>query len=723
MKVDSLNFNNFSLTKECSNYLMSDDNNKQNIGRSIIIKALENYSLIPDEYKEVWNSLVESAGFYPYISKEKLSLSSLSGEIRTNYHASDNLPNYLFHEKQKKVLDYIYAGTNMVVSAPTSFGKSLLIEEIVASNKFKNIVIIQPTLALLDETRKKLSKYTNKYKIIVRTSQQYSEENNIFLFTAERVLEYNDFPSIDFFVVDEFYKLSAKRDDERSDSLNNAVLRMIYHSNPQLYFVGPNIDRVSEKFLEKYNMIFFKTDYSLVLNESIDYAYTNITNKNISSKREKKALRELELFNLLYELKEEQTLIYCSSPNKAKKLAVSFRAYLQSLNYQISKENLPMIEWIEKNIHKEWSIVNNLKYHIGIHDGGIPKHITTTMIDYFNKGLLNWIFCTTTIIEGVNTTSKNVIFFDKTKGKNVKIDYFDYCNIKGRAGRMMVHYTGNIYNFNPVPAKENIEIDIPIVDQNPIVDEVLINLKRKDVKESNLKKYDSFQFESTELKKIIQKNGVSIEGQLNIIEYLNKNLHNKHSLLNWTGYPTYNQLSFVIDLAWRNLLKPTETKYPMTSKKLVKMTFDYGMTKSLRKLINDDVEYQSKKADISVDNSAIIDESISSIYNIKRHWFGYKVPKWLNVINSIQQYIYNKNGLHAGDYSYYSSEIENEFLPSNLNILNEYGIPDTAIKKLSKLIPSTLKEDYILNYIRDNKLYDHEQLMKYERSKILYVLD
>ncbi|WP_416224429.1 hypothetical protein [Acinetobacter tandoii] len=74
-----------------------------------------------------------------------------------------------------------------MVSAPTSFGKSLLIEEIIASNKFKNIVTIQPTLALLDETRQKLKKYEN-YKLIVKTSQNSSlEKGNIYLFTAERV--------------------------------------------------------------------------------------------------------------------------------------------------------------------------------------------------------------------------------------------------------------------------------------------------------------------------------------------------------------------------------------------------------------------------------------------------------------------------------------------------------------------------------------------------------
>jgi hypothetical protein len=40
-------------------------------------------------------------------------------------------------------------------------------------------------------------------------------------------MEYPNLPQIDFFVIDEFYKLSAKRDDERSDVLNNAFYKLL----------------------------------------------------------------------------------------------------------------------------------------------------------------------------------------------------------------------------------------------------------------------------------------------------------------------------------------------------------------------------------------------------------------------------------------------------------------------------------------------------------------
>jgi replicative superfamily II helicase len=141
---------------------------------------------------------------------------------------------------------------NLILSAPTSFGKSLLIEELVASRHYKNIVIIQPTLALLDETRLKLTKYHKDYKIIVRTSQLPSLElGNLFLLTAERVMEYKYFPKIDFFVIDEFYKLSSKRRNDRSDVLNNAFNLLANRFRSKFYLLGPCVKGISPDFAQK----------------------------------------------------------------------------------------------------------------------------------------------------------------------------------------------------------------------------------------------------------------------------------------------------------------------------------------------------------------------------------------------------------------------------------------------------------------------------------------
>lgn len=199
----------FELTIEISCMLNTLDKNKQSEGRALIIRVLDNWNNIPNSYKKIFIDLISSAGFYPYIQKLNLPLGDFSDEIRMAYHRSNNLKGKYFHSEQKKIDELIKAHINVIVSAPTSFGKSMLIEEIVASGEYKNIVIIQPTLALLDETRRKLKEYSSKYKIIVKTTQDYSEDKgNIFLLTAERVLEYHNMPPIQLLILDEFYKLS-----------------------------------------------------------------------------------------------------------------------------------------------------------------------------------------------------------------------------------------------------------------------------------------------------------------------------------------------------------------------------------------------------------------------------------------------------------------------------------------------------------------------------------
>lgn len=217
----------FELSKYCSMLLSSKE--EENHGRDIVIRVRDAWDKIPEHTKPIWNQLTESAGLYPYIDADQLSKSAA---IRYEYHKSPFLQDVYLHAEQQTLSIELQSKRAVVVSAPTSFGKSLLIEELIASKIYKQLVIIQPTLALLDETRKKLLKYRDTYKIIVSTNQEPDDtKGNIFLFTGERVVEYTHFPPIEFFVIDEFYKLSLDRDDDRAVSLNQAFHKLLKFTN------------------------------------------------------------------------------------------------------------------------------------------------------------------------------------------------------------------------------------------------------------------------------------------------------------------------------------------------------------------------------------------------------------------------------------------------------------------------------------------------------------
>ncbi len=741
---DNFNYEEtFDLYKKCSEIIIENEN----IAQKLIVNILDEKNKFDPNLNLILTDLIEAVGFYPYLEKENFKLDSTDALIRQVYHHSDNLGKYL-HEDQKHLLSLLISDKNVIVSAPTSFGKSLLIEEIVASRKFKNIVIIQPTLALLDETRRKLKKYDENYKLIVRTSQETSiQKGNIYLFTAERVNEYKEFIDVDFIIVDEFYKLSSKRDDERADSLNNALHYILKTFNCKFYLLGPNIDGISEGFSEKYNAIFYKTQSSLVDVKSIDL-YT--PNKEIFDKtshhskdgyKEAIVFKEDKLFELLFEKKDEQSIIYCSSPNRVRYLSQKLCNFLIAKAINPTNSNLDIIEWISQNISDNWSLISLLKNNIGIHDGALQKHITSTVIDYFNKGMINFLFCTTTIIEGVNTSAKNIIYFDGTKGLNTKIDYFDYSNIKGRAGRLMIHYTGTIYNFNPIPPNQQVIIDIPFYEQNPISDEVLIHLDENEVKDTNSTQYEKIKSIPSEEKGIIKRNGVQVDGQLNIFNTIREDISSKYHLISWNRTPDYNQLKYCLNLGWKFLMKKGESK-SLSINRLVNKTFNYGLHQSLGRLISSDIDYiiksieyyekyknsQDEEINTNMFNYGkrysafseqdILEEVIMTNFQIQKHWFQYKIPKWLSVLNSIQEFVCVEKGLKPGNYTYYSNLIENEFLRENLAILSEFGIPSSAIRKLEKLIPAVAPQDEVINMIRNNKLFDNNIFIDYEKNKL-----
>lgn len=712
--------NSFDIIKFCSQLMI--DEETEYLARKIIIYALDNWDKWDAVVCEMWSELVEAIGFYPYIKKykDKLKLNDITAQIRTEYYESDNMEGKYLHEEQKKVLNLLEGDKNIILSAPTSFGKSLLIEEIVASRRYNNIVIIQPTIALLDETRKKLNKYNNFYKIIVKTTQKASlEKGNLFLLTAERVMEYEDFKEIQLVILDEFYKISNKRDDERSDVLNNAFNNLLTNFKCRFYLLGPNIDGISKDFAEKYNAVFYKTDYSLVENKGIDY-YQQY-NGLFGDKGKAKEYKEEKLFELLCDLSDEQTIIYCSSPGKVRRLSKRFKEYLKKRNIYKEKQSFSLTTWVEKNISSHWSLIECLEYKIGIHDGALQKHITASIIDYFNKQELNYLFCTSTIIEGVNTSAKNVVYFDHTKGGG-EIDYFDYCNIKGRSGRMMEHFIGKVYNFNPVPLKENIIIDIPFFEQNPISDEVLINIDEAQVKEHNKERYNELHNLYPEIKKIFQKNGVSINGQKKILDTLMQDIKENSNLINWSGYPNYKQLGYVVKLAWDNLVQNEQSVKPMTCNRLIKVTFDYGNDKNIMKLVQSSYNFKKSKTP-NKSQQDILDEAIQEAFQILKHWFEYKLPKWLNVINSIQQYICKINNIPQGNYTFYAKQIENDFIRDNLSILIECGIPRSAINKIAPYIPEDIGEDYVQNYIIQYDIITRvETLIEYEVEKLKELL-
>lgn len=121
--------------------------------QDIVIRTLERKNEIENNF--ILDHLLGELGLFPYITNNETS----KDKLRRSIFTTPQDLNMVFHIRQAEVFHKIMNGENIILSAPTSFGKSLIIEALVASNEFANIVIVVPTIALIDELKKKLFKY------------------------------------------------------------------------------------------------------------------------------------------------------------------------------------------------------------------------------------------------------------------------------------------------------------------------------------------------------------------------------------------------------------------------------------------------------------------------------------------------------------------------------------------------------------------------------------
>ena len=129
------------------------------------------------------------------------------------------------HPEQINILSKIEKNDALIISAPTSFGKTFCIFEYIARFRPDNIVLIVPTLALVEEYYKKIiKKYRDsftKYKIYTNINEEKTYDfarKNIFILTHDRVVQESviaKLEKIDFLVIDEVYKLETDKTDDR----------------------------------------------------------------------------------------------------------------------------------------------------------------------------------------------------------------------------------------------------------------------------------------------------------------------------------------------------------------------------------------------------------------------------------------------------------------------------------------------------------------------------
>jgi len=683
IKSDKWLENPFHLLSEVANICSSDID----LGRDLVIRLLEKQEQLDHGYREIIDDLAMQVGLYPYVfDQDRLGDLSLRNALMHAAHRAEGLmDDFVLHSAQAKVLRFLLSGESVILSAPTSFGKSLLIDVIISSKNFNNIVLIVPTLALVEETRRRMSRFVDKYSIVTSSNQKI-EDKNIFVFTQERFLSLeNEIPEIDFFAIDEFYKLSISNDGGRSTLLNQAFLRLC-NTGAQFYLLGPSIRAIPDVVREKLNCKFLIEDFQTVAVEL--HFLKKKPNKNES------------LAKLLDEI-DGQTLIYCQSPASTRKLLKSYLE-LRDLEPTKDQEILEAARWTSENYHDEWLVSIALHYGIGIHHGRLPRSLGRFMIRAFEEGKLRVLLCTSTLIEGVNTAAKNVVIYD-SKLNRKSLDFFTFSNIKGRSGRMFRHFIGNIFVFDPPPEEELPFVDMPAL--NPTENtpsSLLINLPSIDIPETLKDKVDALVNQKMLPVNLLKSNS-SIEPEylLETAKYLlSKDTRELGSFI-WSSRPEYDDIKQTSQIIWEQLGGAASARQSsMRSASMMTLwVWKLYASRSVPRFRREMIANQ-----ISINTSP--DEAVENVLAFLRGWASFNYPKYLIALNDVVNHVLQLRGLSPCNYMPFAMTIEHLFQPTSFSALEEYGLPTEISEKLlnGKLFTKDDGLDVVVNNLRNSEL-------------------
>ncbi|MBM0204554.1 hypothetical protein JNW90_16770 [Micromonospora sp. STR1s_5] len=409
-------------------------------------------------FRELFGTLARSTGLWNYIDKAE---ADVRDEIVAEAASVPELGGITLHREQIAALNTLFSGRNLILSAPTSFGKSILIDALLASGRYNRVAIVLPTIALLDEFRRRLTRrFGDRFPIVMYHSQEAPSGRTIFLGTQERLVARRDLGPLDLAVVDEFYKLDPSRQDDRSLTLNAAVYQLLNRSK-QFFFLGPNIESVRFTSDSRWRFEFLRTRFSTVAVDTFNLR--DVSDKDLRLKEELTADRNWP------------ALVFVSSPDRANRLAS--RLALAGVKVGAGEA---FSAWIDENFGSGWELSRIVASGIGVHHARIPRAVASHFVRLFNSGKIPILLCTSTLIEGVNTAAKSVMIYDKTINRQ-SYDFFTFANIRGRAGRLGEHHVGSVFLFHPPPDHQATEVDAPLfadLDQAP--DDLVVHISEED---------------------------------------------------------------------------------------------------------------------------------------------------------------------------------------------------------------------------------------------------
>lgn len=371
---------------------------------------------------------------------------------------------FFFHD-QKRVYDNL-SNKFFSYSGPTSMGKSFVIQtyikQQIEQGSTLNYAILVPTKALINEVRSSIINSlqdklkAHNYRVISAAGDLALKQDHHFIFvmTPERLLHMmieRTNITIDFLFIDEAHKIS---DRGGRSTYYYKVLTQLNKTNhlPTVIFASPNIPNPEvylriipginpsemKKLASKFTPV-CQFKYYLDIPSHKGFIFNDYT-------KEKDFLYNIPATDGLPEIVKtvgasKQNLVYCSSRRTVVDYAVEYAKDITPIDDDRLRT---LAQDIRDEVHKECFLADLVLRGVAYHVGYLPANIRLRIERAFEEGALRTIFCTSTLVEGVNLPADN-LFITSYKDGRANMDEVEFRNLVGRVGRIKYNLYGNAY--------------------------------------------------------------------------------------------------------------------------------------------------------------------------------------------------------------------------------------------------------------------------------------
>lgn len=349
-------------------------------------------------------------------------------------------------------------------SGPTSLGKSFILKDaiydIVQHSDLDHhcVVVLVPTKALIGQTAadlRELLRDVPEVNVATFPSLPHFLRNTyprtIFVLTPERLLRYlsNPVRDIDYLIVDEAQKAIAKK-DARSSIYYHAIVEVTRRFATKLIFASPSIKN-PELFLELFGKAttgalsvqertVAQQRYFVDLIDRKQYCLSGMVTGDVELGVGPTARNARELITSLSG--SRKSIVYINSSAKSADFALEMASTLP----EVKDDNInDLIKFVKDHIHKDYFLVKTLKHGVAFHHGKMPQEVRERVEKCFSdpESKLQYVVCTSTLLEGVNLPAKNIFVLNDTHGPS-SFGKIDFENLAGRAGRLTYDFSGNV---------------------------------------------------------------------------------------------------------------------------------------------------------------------------------------------------------------------------------------------------------------------------------------